>query len=97
MPQGVGQPGPPNGKGQFDHQTIDQLNEQAYNQYKNETLVQCQHCFRRFNETSIKTHQRLCTAERPFKQAPRQAKQGSSKQIPQQQPVKPKPKPQIRQ
>jgi len=48
---------------------VDAMNESAYQQWEDKSLDRCPHCSRTFRPEALAKHQKMCTAERPFRQA----------------------------
>lgn len=51
---------------------IDAFNAKMAAIRNGEQIFACEHCGHSFHATAMKNHTKLCTAERPFKPAPRQ-------------------------
>ncbi|KAL3144374.1 hypothetical protein ABBQ32_004127 [Trebouxia sp. C0010 RCD-2024] len=48
---------------------IEAFNKRAYKEYEEKTLMTCPHCSRTFNDVAWPKHQKMCTAEKPFRAA----------------------------
>jgi len=55
------------GKDTISRKDLEQLNNKAFEEYNEVALERCNFCNRTFNPESFKIHQRLCSAENPFK------------------------------
>lgn len=58
------------GKENINRKDLEELNNEAFNEYNETALEKCQICGRTFNSESMKVHRRICTIEKPFKPAP---------------------------
>lgn len=54
-------------RGNITYKALEELNTKAFEEYNEIALEKCMHCNRTFNSESFKVHQRICSADKPFK------------------------------
>lgn len=73
------------GKNNLTHKELEEMNIKAFEEYNEVALEKCHYCNRTFNSESFKVHQRICSADNPFKplkdKQVRQAEQAQGRNV----------------